>query len=58
MRSDGGKLRGRCEPCDAMAQMAEVLGTDLEPQDLFNAGREVRQREQTSAAPMHHVPQR
>ena len=44
MRSDGGKLRGRCDLCDAAAEMAEVLGTDLETQDLFHDGREVRQR--------------
>ena len=44
MRSDGAKLRGWCDLCDAVVQMAEVLGTDLETQDLFNDGREVRQR--------------
>src|SRR5712692_4704706 len=44
MRSDGAKLRGWCEPCDAVAQVSEVLRTQLETQDLFNDGREVRQR--------------
>jgi len=44
MRSDGAKLRGWWEPWEAVAQMAEVLGTNLETQDLLNDGREVRQR--------------
>src|SRR5450759_3940021 len=44
MRSDGAKLRGWCDLCDAAAEMAEVLRTHLETQDLFDDGREVRQR--------------
>src|SRR5712692_1187056 len=44
MRSGRTKLRGWCEPCDAIAQIVEVLRTNLETQDLFDDGREVRQR--------------
>jgi len=44
MRSDGGKLRACCDLCDAVVEMVEVLRTHLETQDLFNDGREVRQR--------------
>ena len=38
------KLQGWCELCEAIAQMAEVLRSNLEPQDLVDHGREVRQR--------------
>ena len=44
MRSDGAMLRGWCELSRAFAQMAEVRGTHLEAQDLFDDRREVRQR--------------
>src|SRR6266516_3760370 len=38
------KLRGGCELGDSMAEMPEVVGADLEMQDLFDHRREVRQR--------------
>ena len=38
-----GRLLGRWEGCDALAQMAEVLGTNRKTQDLINHGREVGQ---------------
>ena len=44
MRLDGAKLRGWWDLRDAVVEMAEVLRTHLETQDLFNDGREVRQR--------------
>src|SRR5437762_5742476 len=41
MKSD---LRGWCELCEAIAQMSEIIGTDLQMQDFFDHRREVRQR--------------
>ncbi len=38
------KLRGWCERCDAIAQMAEVLWTNLKAENLFNHRQEVGQR--------------
>src|SRR5207244_8627437 len=44
MQSDRTKLSGWCEAYDAIAQMVEVLGTNLKTQNLFNDRREVGQR--------------
>ena len=44
MRLDEANLLGWCEACDAATQMAEVLRTNRETQDLFDDRREVRQR--------------